>query len=210
MKTMTTRIAFAWACATLTWVIAAPLPAQTQPKAEKQAAAMTAEVDHVTNLQDQLQRVTAALNVLEQSDQPDARRIANLTRRKDQLQAQLKELGVEQESVGQTEQAGVSEEGRVCPFGCTPLGPGPRAGRGGGGQGTCPWNAAGGVGGPLGPGAVAGQGPPPWAGGGQGRGMGRGMGPGMGRGQGNGGGAGWGWGRGAGRGMGGAGREAGL
>ena len=214
MKSLLTRFAVAWACATLAWVIAASLPAQEQPETKKQAEAKAAEAEQVAGLQEQLRRVTAALNVLEKSDQPDTRRIANLTRRKDQLQTQLKELGVEPESVGQTEQAGVPGEGRVCPFGFTPLGPGPRAGRGGGGQGVCPWNAADGGDGSVAPGAGAGQGPPPWAGGGQGRGMGRGMGPGMGsgmgRGQGNGGGAGWGWGRGGGRGMGGGGRGAGL
>lgn len=202
MKTTCTVIAVALTgMATALWA-ADESPAQKKRTNENQAEAKATTVDKMAGLQDQLQRVSAALAVAEKSDTPNARRIANLTRRQAQLQAQLKEAGAEPEQSEQIEQADVQGGGGVCPFGCTPLGPGPRAGRGGCGQGTCPGNGAGGGGGPWGPGAGMGQGPPPWAGSGQGRGMGYG--------HGNGRGAGGGWGRGGGRGMGGGGPKAGL
>ncbi len=227
MRTLCMGIAVA-----LTWMAVTSLRAEESPapqeraRVENKIESNATPKDKVAGLQEQLRRVTAALAVVEKSDNPDSRRVANLTRRKEQLQAQLQELGVEQDQVGQAGQGASQEDGSACPFGLAPLGPGPRAGRGAGGQGgrgqgNCPWNEVAGndrPSGPKGPGLGAGQGPPPWAGGGQGRGMGRGMGPGMGsgmgpgmgRGQGNGGGAGWGWGRGGGRGMGGGGRGAGL
>ena len=163
---------YTWLAVGLTWVAAASLMAQDAPAKQKratadsQAVANATQLDKIVGLREQLRRVTAALAVVEKSDSPDSRRIANLTRRKEMLQAQLIELGVGPDEVGQAEQAAVQGGAGVCPFGFAPQGPGPRAGWGGGGWGNCPWNGAGGNSGQLGAGPGYGQGPPPWAGGG--------------------------------------------
>ncbi len=150
------------------------------------------DADQVARLQAQWQRATAALAVARQADEPDSARIEKLTRRVEARQTELQKLGVDPQVDGPW---GPGQ----CPFGFEPLGPGPRAGWGGGG-GNCPWgNVA-----PLDE-QTPGQGRGP-AGPGMGRGPGNGRGPGMGRGPG-GGGAGGGWGRGGGgygRGAGGA------